>query len=355
MDVPWGQVWYYDCMNKRYGLGKWPDKTFGIGVADPPFNVNFGVKPLVKGKKRINPIKNSILYSDNMTPQEYEAWCLSWFTELVRVCKIVVIYCGYSNDNMWLNFQESMWQKLISEYEWHQWVLKHPNKDPIEFRQKYPQRAYHVGLIEEIPDNEPISTYYRGKAYHVIDNPKSGSSIAYLNCVRPILIYGKLATRLKRDIFFYSAKWGFIPHEEYDHPCPMDIDFWDDFIGQITAGKNPKTIIDIFLGSGATAEASERRGLDWFGYEIDQKYQPVIETRREHGINYRKYDAKSRNQSHIEGFFGLQHNPISSIVLPNQREKNKEKAELLPQKRKKKKQKNAKKQTMTGQTQLSFQ
>ena len=67
-----------------------------------------------------------------------------------------------------------------------------------------------------------------------------------------------------------------ISREKTEHPCQMPLAVMDIVVGWL-----PKdvTVIDPFAGSGTTALAAERRGLEWRAIEIDPLYCDIIERR----------------------------------------------------------------------------
>jgi len=143
--------------------------------------------------------------------------------ELKRICSLVIIHGGYGNLNMW-----------IADIE------------------------------------KPL-----GIAYIYIKNNQSRSSIAFLEKLEPLFIYGKMKKRLKTNVFPSYSKWGFLAEGIYIHPCPMNNDFVHLFINEL----NPQSVIDPFLGSGTTAEVCTKLGIPWIGYEIMEEYSVDINKR----------------------------------------------------------------------------
>ena len=230
--IKWGEIVYEDCLDQDVGLPSLPDNSIDLGITDPPFNIGYGNSSRkCKGWKWDEANK---FYKDDK--EDYLGWCQTWFKELRRVCKNVVIYCGVKNEYMW-----------IADIE------------------------------------KP-----KGTAYRYILNSKSGSSISYLARLTPILIYGKLDKRLRFDYFDYMAIWGFIPHAKFIHPCPINKDFWLDLIHQL----NPQTVIDPFMRSARTAEVCMELDIKWTGYELDPAYEVDFNKRKMfiHELNEKQGD-----------------------------------------------------------------
>ena len=110
------------------------------------------------------------------------------------------------------------------------------------------------------------------------------------NCVggmcnwEPILYYGK--KRISIDVIKTPAgnKSGLTLHS-----TPKPVYLWTKLINLI----QPKTVLDPFIGSGTTAQVCEMLGINYIGYELEEKYIPDINKRIKKGIvEHSRYKKK---------------------------------------------------------------
>lgn len=99
----------------------------------------------------------------------------------------------------------------------------------------------------------------------------------YFQRVFPLVCYGNILNKLKKDFFIYESYCGnhFKKDKTLVHPVPLREDFWYDLISQL----QPKPVIDPFIGSGTTAEVCTKLGIPWIGYEINEIYKQDIKKR----------------------------------------------------------------------------
>ena len=97
-EFEWNHYYFMDCIE---GLKKIGDKRIDLGYFDPPYNVGIGSTGLRK-----TSVTESVFYSDSMSREEYEAWCRAWFSEVKRVCKMILFTPGKPNENMWIKIEE---------------------------------------------------------------------------------------------------------------------------------------------------------------------------------------------------------------------------------------------------------
>ena len=167
--------------------------------------------------KQMSTYKTKI-YQDNMKYEDYKSWCESWFYELERLCIGIVMFVG--NNNLW------MWSDI-----------KHP----------------------------------RDLIIHYKKNNRSISSMAYLGVYDSIICYGKFNRRFSLNVIEQLRKFQPINI----HPCPGNLKLYYKILKQL----RPKSVIDIFMGSGTTASACVKLGIKWLGYEINEVYSQDINKR----------------------------------------------------------------------------
>ena len=204
----WNEVIYADCMNEENGLPTLEDKSIDLCLTDPPFNIQYKGKAYSSHKTQ--------LYED--TREDYKEWCKSWFQELKRICKGILILCG--NLNIW------MWSDI-----------EHP----------------------------------RDLVIHYKKNSQTRASASYLSKYNSILVYGKLKRLFSTNIIEQRITYESV----HVHPCPDCYKLYVKILSQL----KPTSIIDPFMGSGTTAEACTQLGIPWIGYELNEIYSQDINKR----------------------------------------------------------------------------
>lgn len=205
-----------DCLNKRNGLTHLKDNSFDLGMFDPPWNIGYdGSIGSTYGKT------NTGLYTDNI--DNYEEWCLSWFKEALRICKIVVLACGRQNLKMWYRISDP---------------------DDIFFHFK------------------PNGTY--------------GSRIATFNNADVFLFYGKTKNYYNSNVFFETGTICFLRKYNLIHSSPKNYNVWKGII----EGIKPKSVLDPFVGSGTTIQACKELNIKYcLTYENDHRFVKDIKLR----------------------------------------------------------------------------
>lgn len=213
-EIEWNSVKYIDCMDPDQGLPSLPDNSIDLCITDPPYNANFKMK-----LKRL--AYKTIPYNDKI--ENYDDWCKTWYFELKRICKLIVLTPGNQNLRMW-------------------YLIDNPREQLIHYKK-----------------NCCGSTY-----------------LSHNTQYEPILVFGKYwdwsfgKKPFKLNVFEILRETS-----NYIHPCPKSYQLWY----QIISGLNPTSVIDPFLGSGTTAEVCTKLGIPWIGYEIIPEYSQDIEKR----------------------------------------------------------------------------
>jgi DNA modification methylase len=104
-------IYHGDCREVIPKLGL--EERLDCVVADPPYNYG----------------KDYGSHNDSMTPQEYQAWCLSWFGMSRSIAKRMVIFPGTGNLGVWFALAKpsgvGAWYKPGSQASsvlgWNQW------------------------------------------------------------------------------------------------------------------------------------------------------------------------------------------------------------------------------------------
>lgn len=215
----WNKIIYKDCMNEEDGLPTLEDKSIDLCLTDPPYNINASITKGLRYKQS----RNVIIYSDNI--ENYMEWCFKWFTELKRLCKMIIFTCGRTNIRKWLLFDDFyiiIWLNL---------------------------------------------------------NCSSRGYISKFMKYEPLLCYGDFKkNKLLSDVFNIYSKSGFLLSKKereiiHSHPKPRKL--YHSIISQL----KPKSVIDPFMGSGTTAEVCTKLGIPYIGYEINEVYKQDIDKR----------------------------------------------------------------------------
>jgi len=204
-----------DCLNEKNGIQNLKDNSIDLGITDPPWNISFDGATGSQGGK----IKEYKGFIDKFS--NYKEWCAEWFYHYKRVCKIVILACGRQNLKMWYR----------------------------------------------ISDPDDIFFHFR-------KNGTFGSRIATFNNADVFLFYGITKRYFNSNVFYESASTYFLrKYPNLKHPSPKNFNVWK----KIIEGINPNSVLDLFIGSGTTAEISKILGIKYcLGYEINTEYKEDI-------------------------------------------------------------------------------
>jgi DNA modification methylase len=105
------------------------------------------------------------------------------------------------------------------------------------------------------------------------------SDNALLRKYDPVLTWNVNAKNGKKKFMFGVIEEislsGFLKKYKYIHPCPKPVPFYEKILAQL----EPSSVIDPFMGSGTLAQAAEKLGIPWLGFEKEKKYMPDLEKR----------------------------------------------------------------------------
>lgn len=284
-----------DC---RKILKELPENSISACITDPPYNYEFighkwneseilrrkdrvkDSKTLVKnipyGSGLSGGVRNELWYKKNRDNiLEYEAWCLEWATELLRVCKPgasvlvfnstrtiahvqvalekagfyardIIVYRRSSGIPKGINMEKALEQKGYANPEnwegWHsclrsEWEAICVVQKPLVNNYTQTLLEYGTGLFYAKQENGGFQS-------NIVENIKRDKSPDYnIHCtVKPLELMKKLI-----DIFVPRIK------------------------GTI--------VIDPFSGSGTTLVAAKQAGIDYIGIEVEPSYIEIIEKR----------------------------------------------------------------------------
>lgn len=198
-----------DCLEVMRGM---TDNCVDLVFADPPYNV--GLKYAT--------------HDDQMSKDDYLAWCSQWFCECRRISRTcVVVTPGMVSVPMWLSDIE---------------------------------RTHF--LIAWTKQNN-CSRNYIGKT--------SG-----FQTWEPILVFGKAKRCILRDSVDVPIS---MQSEAKGHPCPKPLKLMKWIVNNFLEPDD--TILDPFAGSGTTGVAAIKTGRNFIGIEKDPGYFKIAQRRIE--------------------------------------------------------------------------
>lgn len=193
------------------------NESFGLVLADPPFNVNFA-----RGR-----------WKDNLPRSEYARFVRSFMAEAYRVAKDgAAFYCFCSDDPAKLHLFKA--SGVHVGWSWQQLLFW--------FRPNFGCPGNIIRLPWK-PAVEPILMFGKQHRPRML-NQKRG--INTLN----VLEYPSPQSNHRRGRI---------------HPCEKPASLWSHLIGR-TSGR---PILDLFCGAGSSAEAAGKSGESWCGVDVD--------------------------------------------------------------------------------------
>ncbi|PKL44903.1 MAG: restriction endonuclease [Planctomycetes bacterium HGW-Planctomycetes-1] len=238
------QIIQGDCLTLFQNI---PDNSVDITFADPPFNL----------KKKYNSTK------DSLALQEYLNWCELWIGEMVRVTKPTGSIFLH-NIPKWLTYYSAFLNKIAHFKHWISWDA------PTSPMGKSLQPA-HYGILFYAKD--PAQT----KFYEIRYPHKRCRKCNYLH-----KDYGGKKAGLHPFGPLMSDVWTDIhriKHNKYrdEHPCQLPIHLLERIILMSTDEND--IVLDPFSGTGTTAIAAKRLGRKYIGFELDDEYVRISESK----------------------------------------------------------------------------
>lgn len=189
------------------------------------FRFERGIKSKIYDKK-----EGAVPYdNDWLNDEDYYDFCREWFNLISKSCNRLVITPGCKNLSWWTN--------------------EHPElKTGIWIRR----------------------------------NGQNRGSFSLFTRWEPILFLGKFNRVYDEDVFDVIVDNGFLREDDsiiHHHPKPREL------IEKLLLPLQPKSVLDIMVGSGTTCLVCEKYGIKWLGFELMEEYKPDIEKRINDGIN----------------------------------------------------------------------
>lgn len=221
--MKWNKIYYKDCRNEKNGIkyllslyNKGEIDKIDLSLTDPPWNKRYNGSVGSVGGKTKKP--KSHFFNDNI--DNYKEWCESWFFDLRKITKTLIMSVGIYNQNMW---------------------------EKIEKPEEY--------------------------IYHFKPNGQYGSRCGTFNLADVYFVYGEIHRWYHSNVFTKPVNCYFMQKQNLIHPCPKNFNLWYSLIAPI----KPDTFIDPFVGSGTSIKICKLLNINYLGYEIQEKYKIDIE------------------------------------------------------------------------------
>ncbi len=223
-----GQIHEGDCLEI---MRRWPAKSVGLIVTSPPYNIRQTVGNgtyNIHGSGKLKKVALSKGYEnheDDMSPADYICWQRECLTEMMRLLK--------DDGAIFYN---------------HKWRIQ-------------------GGLLQ---DRSDIVAGFPVRQIIIWDR-KGGTNFNdtfFLPNYEVIYLIAKKGFKLLRKMNAVGCIWRFVPERNIPHPAPFPLELPERCIRACM--KSP--VLDPFIGSGTTAIAAEKYGVEWAGIELSLEY-----------------------------------------------------------------------------------
>lgn len=251
MKLPKNEIKYCSCLDPFLGLPSLENQSIELGFIDPPFNIDLENNPNSgKAFNKKDSMQEKVFYEDKMTEEEYEKLCVSVLSEMIRICKKVVLYCGRVNMGIYYRF-----------------------KDPLDVWMYFLPFNTIITHSSWVGRFQPLLVYAQDKN-SFLGRPKGKNCKLHSNVIESSntikVEYDVIGERrvIKREDVI-------VPKDEMErrskliHPCPIDEFLIDSIISQL----KPESFLDPFIGSGTTLRVAKQNQVPYLGYEKFDVYK----------------------------------------------------------------------------------
>jgi site-specific DNA-methyltransferase (adenine-specific) len=229
-----------DCLEE---LSRFPDNTFDMSFADPPFNLN----------KKYSKV------SDKIDEEEYVSWCNQWLTEMVRVTNETGSIFVH-NIPKWLTYYSSHLNKIANFRHWISWkAMGAPLGKTL--------LPVHYGILYYTKSKSGFK-FYDLRCPHEKCKKCGEYARDYGGKKSQMHPYGTLMTDVWTDIHRIRH----IKRRD-EHPCQLPIPLLERLI--LMSTEEGDLVLDPFLGTGTTGIAAKKLGRRFVGIDIDDKYVEI--------------------------------------------------------------------------------
>lgn len=224
-------------MNETNGLPTLEDKSIELCYTDYPWGSNMKSNIRHFHDRILDNNKNKCFFDDSLETITRE-FTLSWFEQVDRVCRKIVLLIPESHKKFWYRNTDPIadvpviWKNGFSSSK----IANKSRKSTYLF----------FGKFEK---GKKLKYDYLAKRYNHKGNP----------IIEP-----------------YTLEWGFCSKERhFKHPSPKGIKIALDILKQL----KPENLLDPFAGSGSFLKASSILNIPYLGYEINPLYKQDIDLR----------------------------------------------------------------------------
>lgn len=250
-----------DCIEGMKGLS---NDSVDIIIADPPYNI---------GKDFGND-------SDKQDFQKYLEFCDEWMTECFRILKpkgTMFIY-GFSEILSFIRVRID----LKYNVRWLVWHYTNKNTPTAKFWCRS-----HESILCCSKDKNPIfnrddvrEPYTEGYVKNAVGKTRKATKGRFSNGEKETVYTAHPNGALPRDVIKISALAGGAGKKErVDHPTQKPLELCRKLIKSCMNKEEKNLMIVPFAGSGSECVASKELGVDFIGYEINDKYVELCKER----------------------------------------------------------------------------
>lgn len=240
-----------------------PEQSIDFAFADPPYNLG----------------KTYIGYSDDLTIQEYFAWCDQWIEEMARVLKPGRTL-ALLNIPPWAVRHFLYMQTMLTFQNWIAWdALAYPVR--LIMPAHYAILCFSKGAARELPGLSGESMYQplptMPKVFHAL-KPLADGYCLRADCVHKRVIMGVNDRTVLTDLWSDIHR---LKHNSrrVDHPCQLPPQLMYRLVTIFT--KPGEVVLDSFNGSGTTTLAAHQLHRDYIGIDASEQYCALAESRHQ--------------------------------------------------------------------------
>ena len=248
-----------DCIT---GMRKLKDDSVDIIICDPPYNI---------GKDFGND-------SDKQKMDEYLPWCDEWIAECIRILKpkgTLYIY-GFSEILAYIRV------RININVRWVIWHYTNKVTPSLNFWQRTHESILCCYKEKPVFNRDEVREPYT-KAYlkNAAGKVRKATKGRFSNGTKETIYKAHKNGALPRDVIKISALAGGAGKKErVDHPTQKPLALCEKLIKASKNGEDTLMVIP-FAGSGSECVAAKTLGINFIGYEINQKYIDLCNERLE--------------------------------------------------------------------------
>ena len=249
-----------DCLENLRSI---PDESVDFAFIDPPYNL----------KKKYNS------YADDLSVQEYFAWCDEWIAEVARIlrpgCTVAIL-----NIPLWAIRHFLFMETILRFQNWIAW-------DALSFPVRMIMPAHYAIVCFTKGTPRPLPGLI-GQA-NALPIPQTASIFQPLEplaegyCLRSSCVQQRKTLGLTDRGVLIDLWWDIhrLKHNSrrVDHPCQLPPQLLYRLISLFT--EPGEMVLDCFNGAGTTTLAAHQLGRKYLGIEFSEKYFAIAQSRHE--------------------------------------------------------------------------